>query len=532
MPTLNWAGKDKVINHHLDVPMRVLERSYGFDERGRHAEAAGSGNMIIHGDNLAALKALLPRYEGRVDCIYIDPPYNTGNESWVYNDKVNDPQIKRWLGEVVGKEGEDFSRHDKWLCMMYPRLRLLHRLLAPDGVIFISIDDNEEKFLHLILDEIFGAPCFVSKIVWKNKYGPGAFTKGVGNVHEYIFCYSKTPMLSVFAPLSEEEIKQYKMRDEKFAVRGGFITQPLATRSKDDRPNLVYPVIHDGVEILPDKQWIWERARLLKAIEEGNVVFNEKNGKWSVRFKQYLKDENGVVRLGKPISILTGPFNQEGTAEMELIFGDRKTFPNPKPMELIKYLFSFVFNNNAKKNAIYLDSFAGSGTAAHAVLKMNAKDGGNRRFILIEMMDYAESITAERVKRVIQGYGSGDNAQAGTGGSFDYFELGPALMDGDALNETLPVETIREYVWWTETHAEYGKADPKDPYLLGIHNGTAYYFCYERGRTVALNRALLRKIKAKAESYVVFADTCLLDEATLRRLRITFKKIPRDIARP
>ena len=217
---------------------------------------------------------------------------------------------------------------------------------------------------------------------------------------------------------------------------------------------------------------------------------------------------------------------------MELIFGDRKTFPNPKPMELIKYLFSFVFNNNAKKNAIYLDSFAGSGTAAHAVLKMNAKDGGNRRFILIEMMDYAESITAERVKRVIKGYGSGDKAVAGTGGSFDFFELGPTLMDGDTLNEALPVEMLREYVWWTETHAEYGKADPKDPYLLGSHNGTAYYFCYERGRTVALNRALLRKIKAKAESYVVFADTCLLDEATLRRLHITFKKIPRDITRP
>lgn len=175
MPTLEWIGKDKVINHHQDVPYRVLERQYSYDEQGQHAEDNGSENMIIHGDNLEALKSLLPRYEGKVKCIYIDPPYNTGNEGWVYNDNVNDPKIRKWLGEVVGKEGEDLSRHDKWLCMMYPRLKLLHKLLADNGVIFISIDDNEIKYLRLILDEIFGPNCFVHEIIWKNKYGPGAF---------------------------------------------------------------------------------------------------------------------------------------------------------------------------------------------------------------------------------------------------------------------------------------------------------------------------------------------------------------------
>ena len=572
MPMLKWAGKEKVVNHHNDVPFRVLERKWGFCS---HAEARRCGeclaakdtksakgdgnnlcdlccneNMIIHGDNLAALKALLPQYEGKVKCIYIDPPYNTGNEGWVYNDNVNDPQIKKWLGEVVGKEGEDFSRHDKWLCMMYPRLRLLQKLLADDGAIFISIDDNEEKYLHIILDEIFGPNCFVSKIIWKNKYGPGAFTKGVGNVHEYIFCYSKTPMLSVAAPLSEEEIKRYKMKDDKFPIRGGFITQPLATRSKDDRPNLVYPVMHNGVEIWPDKQWIWERSRLLKAIEDNNVVFNEKDGKWSVRFKQYLKDENGVMRLGKPISILTGPFNQEGTAEMEAIFGNRKIFPNPKPMELIKYLFSFVFNENDVKDGIYLDSFAGSGTTAHAVLKMNKEDGGNRKFILIEMMDYADTVTAERVKRVISGYGEGNKAVEGTGGGFGYYELGDPLMIGENLNEDLPLEKIREYVWYMETRSSLvgltgltglaGKGNPdnhvnpvktNDPYLLGVVGGTAYYFCYEKDSTVKLNRALLRKLKTKAERYVIYADICLLDDSELEKYNITFKKIPRDIAR-
>ena len=224
MPTLTWIGKEKVVNHHQEVPYRVLEHKYGFRaDDSADMTPTNSGNKIIHGDNLEALKSLLPKYEGRIKCIYIDPPYNTGNEKWIYNDNVNDPKIKKWLGEVVGKQGEDLSRHDKWLCMMYPRLKLLHKLLADDGVIFISIDDNEEKYLHLIMDEIFGNRCFIHKIIWKNKYGPGALTKGVGNVHEYIICYSKNPIESVAAPLSEEEIKKYKLKDEKYSIRGGYI---------------------------------------------------------------------------------------------------------------------------------------------------------------------------------------------------------------------------------------------------------------------------------------------------------------------
>ena len=169
MPVLDWIGKDKVVNHHLDVPYRVLERQYSYDEKGQHKENNGSENMIIHGDNLEALKSLLPQYEGKIDCIYIDPPYNTGNENWTYNDNVNDPRIKRWLGQVVGSESEDLSRHDKWLCMMYPRLKLLQRLLSDDGAIFISIDDNEQANLKLICDEIFGRNNFVAQLVWEKK---------------------------------------------------------------------------------------------------------------------------------------------------------------------------------------------------------------------------------------------------------------------------------------------------------------------------------------------------------------------------
>ena len=183
MPTLEWIGKDKVINHHQNVPYRVLEKKYTYN-------ADNSDNMIIRGDNLEALKSLLPQYEGKIKCIYIDPPYNTGNENWVYNDNVNDPKIKKWLGEVVGKEGEDLSRHDKWLCMMYPRLKLLQRLLANDGAIFISIDDNEQANLKLICDEIFGANNFVASIPWRKRTAKSDVPYGISQDCETVFCYA------------------------------------------------------------------------------------------------------------------------------------------------------------------------------------------------------------------------------------------------------------------------------------------------------------------------------------------------------
>lgn len=533
MPTLAWIGKDKVVNHHHDVPYRVLEHKYGFraeDEGDR--SLTNSGNKIIHGDNLEALKSLLPEYEGRVKCIYIDPPYNTGNEKWVYNDNVNDPKIKKWLGEVVGKQGEDLSRHDKWLCMMYPRLKLLHKLLAEDGVIFISVDDNEEKYLHLVMDEIFGRQCFIHKLIWKNKYGPGALTKGVGNVHEYIICYSKMPIESVAAPLSDEEVKKYKLKDNKYSIRGGYITQPLATKSKDDRANLVYPVYYNGNEIWPDKQWIWEKSRLYKAIENDEVVFNETNSKWSVRFKQYLKNEHGITRLGKPISILVGPYNQDGTSEIVSIFG-QKLFNNPKPQELIQYLLSWVFNGDSTKDYIVLDSFAGSGTTAHAVLNLNKRDGGNRKFILVEMEDYAESITAERVRRVMRGYGEGKNATAGTGGAFDYYELGEPMFDKEKnLNENIGEEKIREYIYYTETkrHLERKRTEASK-YLLDTHNATGYYFYYERDRLTTLGVDTLHIVTERAEQYVIYADVCTLSKEDMAAKNIVFKKIPRDIKR-
>lgn len=536
MPTLNWIGKDKVVNHHNEVPYRVLEHQYGFtSEKGEGKEKTDSGNKIIHGDNLEALKALLPEYEGKVNCIYIDPPYNTGNESWVYNDNVNHPKIKKWLGEVVGKEGDDLSRHDKWLCMMYPRLRLLHRLLDKDGIIFVSIDDNEISHLRLIMDEIFGARNFQQELIWKNKYGPGAMTKGIGNIHEYILCYSKSNLSSIEANLSETEQKKYKNTDDHYITRGGYITQPLATKSKDDRPNLVYPITYKGEEIWPDKQWIWSKERMENAIANDWLQFRKSNGKWSVRFKQYLKDEQGNMRKAKPISLMLGPFNQDGTKEINQIFGSNP-FNNPKPVELISYLCSFILNQKNNKSALFLDSFAGSGSTAHAILNLNKKDDGNRNFILIEMEDYANSITAERIKKVIAGYGEGSKEVKGTGGSFDYYELGEPLFVGENqefLNEKVGTQKIRKYIWYSETRSSYQPLQERkdNEFLLGVKDQAAYYFFYLPNEPTILDHEFLSTIKTKADQYIIYADNCLLSKDFMAKHNIIFKKIPRDITR-
>lgn len=531
MPTLEWIGKEKVINHHQQVPFRVLDRQYSFDAEGCHEADNGSKNMIIRGDNLEALKALLPRYEGRVKCIYIDPPYNTGNEGWVYNDNVNDPKIKKWLGQVVGREGEDLSRHDKWLCMMYPRLKLLQKLLAEDGVIFISIDEIEHRFLELIMDEIFGMNNRIDTFVWQNNYGGGAKSNYIVHLHEYVLCFAKNlkTVGKIELPPDESILKYYKYRDEKFEVRGPYRLQPLATTSMDERPNLRYPLFFKGHEIWPEKQWFWSKERALEAQANNELVFSERKGKWSVNYKQYLNALDGTERKSKPYSIISGIYTQSGTKTIKDIMGSGKAFDFPKPPELISHFIQMITD----KEDIVLDSFAGSGTTAHAVLNMNKADGGNRKFILVEMMDYAESITAERVRRVIRGYGEGKNAVPGTGGDFSFYDLGAVLLRPDGnLNEEIDIGRIREYIWYTETQeAMTPVTAPDNKYYLGTSKETAYYFYYERKTVTTLDYAFLATVKKQADGYTIYADLCTLSDADLKKGNITFKKIPRDIAK-
>lgn len=517
MPTLNWIGKEKVINHHLDVPYRVLEHKYSYDENGQHDVDNEGENKIIRGDNLEALKALLPQYEGKIKCIYIDPPYNTGNEKWVYNDNVNDPKMKKWLGEVVGKEGEDLSRHDKWLCMMYPRLKLLQRLLADDGAIFISIDDNEQALLKLACDEIFGVNNYITSFIWQKKSGGGNDSKYVAVEHEYVVTYAKRKeaLPNWFLPYDKEYLKRYSEKDND-----GIYYWDTFMRASGKQ---YYPITcPDGSVLEYDKNgnplsWLRSENRFLNDLKENKVRIIKVNNEWTVHFKQYASDGK------KPRSILQKiANNSDAKKSIFEIFNKQKVFEYPKPYQLIEHLLNIVTD----KNSIVLDSFAGSGTTAHAVLNMNKEDGGNRKFILVEMEDYAESITAERVKRAINGYGDVD----GVGGSFSFYDLGePLLLENQYLNENISAQKIREYVYFMETKNVL--PENKGSYYLDTHNSTAYYFYYEKESITTLNYSFLKTMKEPAENYVIYADNCTLSEEELLKYHITFKKIPRDIAR-
>ena len=583
MPTLEWIGKSKVVNHHQEVPFRVLERQYSFDEMGKHTEDNGSDNMIIHGDNLEALKALLPQYEGRVKCIYIDPPYNTGNEKWCYNDNVNDPHIQKWLGEVVGKEGEDLTRHDKWLCMMYPRLMLLQKLLADDGAIFISIDDNELYNLKSICDEIFGASSFVSNISWQRTYSTRNDSKGIVNEVEHILVYSKQPEWNPNKlPRTAEMDAIYKNPDND--SRPWASDNPYAPGAATHQ-GMVYAIQHpfDGRLLYPSNGRCWtfgqeqmleymnawanyelrdlhdekERAAIcgisevdvrkeVKAImlsdsldiaskraqsvlERGSWprFYFTKGGKGGIRRKTYLENVGGKLPTNFWPYTEVG-HTDEAAKQIKAIFGGEATFDTPKPSRLIE----FVLKIASSEDALILDSFAGSGTTAHAVLNMNKADGGHRKFILVEMGDYADTTTAERVKRVINGYGKDKNAVEGTGGNFSYYELGERLLlpDGN-LNESIGTDKIRDYIWYTETKKPAVSQQNGNPYFLGENNHTAYYFYYEPDQMCVLDYAFLSTIPEKAENYLIYADRCALSESDLLRFGITFKKIPRDIAR-
>ena len=523
MPTLNWIGKDKVVNHHLDVPFRTLEKQYTFAPNGGDDD----GNMIIHGDNLDALKALLPIYEGRVKCIYIDPPYNTGNEKWVYNDNVNDPHIKAWLGKVVGAEGEDLSRHDKWLCMMYPRLKLLQKLLHPtNGSIFISIDENEVANLKLICNEIFGSNHHVATIAWQKRYSRenrGA----IGDAHEYILIYASN--VEVFKNLrhkvafDDNSSKVYKNPNND--PKGRWRAVPMTAQGF--RPNQMYPITTpSGVIHYPPNGRCWStvESEYKKLLEAGRIYFG-KNGDSQPSTIRYLSEVEGMVPWTWWPHEEVG-HTDEAKKEIISILGDASLFDTPKPTRLIDRILHIATD----PNDIILDSFAGSGTTAHAILNMNKRDGGHRQFILVEMGDYAENITAERVRRVINGYGEDNKAVEGTGGGFSFYELGDALLINGMLNPNAAEEKIRAYVYYTETRCALPAASENEKYLLGVHENHAYYFYYEADRMTTLNRAFLQTIQTRAEGYLIYADSNTLSAEDMARFHITFKKIPRDIA--
>lgn len=548
MPTLEWIGKDKVMNHHQQVPYRVLEEKYTYN-------AEQSDNMIIRGDNMEALKALLPKYEGKVKCIYIDPPYNTAkssekNKSWVYSDNVDDPKIQKWLNTVVGDEGEDLSRHDKWLCMMYPRLKLLYKLLAKDGIIFISIDDNECSSLRFVCDEIFGRKSFVAQLIWRSDGNFDNQAK-IKNCHEYILCYIKNPDLlglpngidpnaTASSKIFKDEVRNTVVKNgpknpmSRILLPKGF---PCAVDSLliEKREN-AFPYYHqdakieEGVlqnDVEVESGWASKNI-LLEFITNGFKPVLDTKGQTTM----FEITKTGAIEMVKRrttishvLSVLSNLGSTQNMSSELASMGIKFDFP--KPTALVQFLLGFYCDDDS----IILDSFAGSGTTAHAVLNMN-KESGNRRFILIEMMEYAEDITASRVKHVIDGYGTGKNAVEGTGGHFTFYDLGaPLLLANGNLNEEVSVDKIREYVYYMETKEPMTMDSNGNPYFMDNSHSAAYYFYYEKDAITTLDHGFLATIPERADSYIIYADLCTIPAEELAKYNITFKKIPRDIAK-
>jgi site-specific DNA-methyltransferase (adenine-specific)/adenine-specific DNA-methyltransferase len=608
MPTLHWIGKEAVVKHHKDVPYRLLEpvaalsctpspfkgepvfgfpASVGAKAPNAGVKGGGEGksspsvdantstnqsqnteNLIVQGDNLHALKALLPRYAGQVKCIYIDPPYNTGNEGWVYNDNVNSAEIKRWLGEVVGKEGETLDRHDRWLCMMYPRLLLLKQFLREDGAIFVSIDDNEVASLRLLMDEIFGAGNFVANVVWRSSDNSNNDAKQLSTDHNHLVIYSK---ISNWQPkkAGDYSSKRSHFKNPDNDPRGAwFDGNPL--NSPKPRPNLTFDLIAPNGNIIkpPKNGWRWSITTINEKISSGEIKFTENN--LSIRRRTYLADMEALPPSSLWVDIDETGHNRQAKSELKSLFFDKKVdelFSTPKPTRFLQRVLELATD----KDSLILDSFAGSGTTAHAVLKQNAEDGGNRRFILVEMDEnIAQNVTAERVRRVAQGYRkgkaaltpalsqgerelnvgdlldnplpSGEGAQsagegkdwvAGLGGGFQFCKLSaePLFTALGQIRSDVTFAQLAEFVWFVETGTGFtGKANSP---LIGVHQGRAIYLLYNgilKDKSVGGGNVLTQKVLDILPRHdgakVIFAAANRLGAPKLAREQIVIKQTP------
>ena len=504
----------RLANEPVNLTLRPCrEESVDFDS---------TENLYIEGDNLDVLKVLRETYLGRVKMIYIDPPYNTGND-FVYNDNFaqgkEDFEQTSGLFDAEGNQTIDPMQrnteangrfHTDWLNMIYPRLKVARDLLTEDGVIFISIDDNEVENLRKVCDEIFGENNCVCQFVWKNKYGAGGGTNSVAYVHEYILAYSKNPIESITSILSDELIASYSKQDEKFEVRGGYVTQPLASTSKGARANLMYGISHNGETIYPPKggRWIWSKEKFDTAYRNNEIVISKTASGHSVRFKQYLKDENGVMRKGTPLSLITTVFNQEGTKEFSKILGDKRIFDFPKPTDLIKYLINLNINND-NTDYFVLDFFSGSATTAHAVMKLNAEDGGHRKFIMVQLPEVTDEksearkagyaticeIGKERIRR------AGKKVREEAGQAADGLDTGFRVLKLDSSN--------MEDVFYTPDKFELSRLDSLVDNIKADRTSEDLLFQVMLDLGIELSKKIERKAIAGKEVFSVDDDYLL-----------------------
>ncbi len=440
----NWAGKMSAKRNAFTTSRAMLK-----PDKDRSIDFNNTENLIIEGDNLEVLKLLQKSYQGKIKCIYIDPPYNTGND-FIYTDNFSEDKKAYWEKSGTTQDGvkldtntESQGRyHSNWLNMIYPRLLIARNLLKEDGVIFLSIDDNELANARKIMDEIFGEENFIDNIIWKKRYGGGSKEKYLVSVHEYCLFYAKNieNIADIFVPLNEDSINRYyKGKDQNYDLRGPYRTHPLeAGKAMDARPNLIFPIIApDGSQVLPKKQWLWSKERVEEALKEHSLEFIKTESGWSILTKQYLKEKDGSVRQAKVFSIIDNVYSQHGTNEMIKIMGNAKIFSYPKPTDLLKQLISVASSSEAEET--FLDFFAGSGSLAQAVMELNREDNGNRKFILVQIPEKTDEVSEafkagykkisdiciERVKRVSEKL-AGEKVEGDLG--FKVFTLSPSYF--------------------------------------------------------------------------------------------------------
>lgn len=541
MPSLHFKGKSAVETYHHTVPHHTLQFVKKLSVLDKGQEPSLDGNLIIEGDNLLALKALLPTHAGKIKCVYIDPPYNTGNEGWVYNDNLTQPQFKEWIGQTVGKEGEDFCRHDKWCCMMYPRLQLLRELMRDDGVLFMSIGEDEIGNLRMIADEIFRTTIPLITFVWKRRSASGMRGDAVSVDHEYVLGYAKDPSLVRLNGLVKDE-SDYKYEDD----RGRYASTDLTIgMGEDERPNQAYVLVNPRTGAKyphnPDRVWTFEPDSMKAAIKAGMIIWPEDNPDSRMtrpRQKTYFDPKNPQVRpvsswiesLGNSepredeegvVSISSG-LNTEGGRALKKALG-KKLFDYPKPPSLITSLVQIATSSDD----LVLDSFAGSGTTAEAVLKANERDRASRRFLLVQMpydskehersgFNVCESVTAPRAKA--------------SGASFTYARVSSKPLFGDYrdLGDQLPsYDDIAAYVFYTETSTEWkgsdrrqNKAFDKGTRKIGEHGGRSYYLLYEPNDRLdgGVDATFLKNVAAKDPNphIVVYAEKVWVHRDQLR----------------
>jgi adenine-specific DNA-methyltransferase len=539
MPSLNFKGKALVQNFHLVVPYHELKL---VKSKSLTPKPSLHDNLVVHGDNLKALKALLPYYHGKVKCIYIDPPYNTGNEKWVYNDNVSSPMMQEWLGKVVDRE--DLTRHDKWLCMMMPRLKLLREFLTDDGVIFVSIDDNEAHWLRGLMDEMFGEANFITTIVWEKADSPRMDVEFFSSRHDTVIAFARD--LSSFRvnreQYDEDNLPEHydKVDDEGRA----YYLKPLRAmggqgETREARPNLFFALIApNGKKVYPrledgnDGAWRWSKEKT--AEEKDRIEWREGPGGWTPYFRIYADTSKGTP----PETIFRHAdvgSSRTSRSQLKDIFPEGEEFDTPKPLGLLRKLFQIATN----PDSIILDAFSGSGATGHAVLQMNKSDGGKRKFLLIESEDYAHTLTAERIRRAIRGVpkAKDEMLRSGLGGSFSYAEIGHAMQLETLLKaDKLPTYAdLASYVFYTATGEDFdvGRINRK----AGFIGESAYYDVYllyepdiEYLKKAALTLDVARGLpKGSGKKRLVFAPTKYLDSIHLDQYRVEFCQLPFEI---